>query len=284
MKPKISIIITCFNLGPYLKDCVNSIYNQTLSGIEIILVNDGSTDRETIEIINRIILDKKIIYINQNNYGVCTAKNNGAKKATADFMLFLDADDMIAPTYLEKAYNAFSENSQLHLVYCDVKEIGEGFKTRILPEFTLNNLLLYNAAHPSFVLRKEIWDNSKKFREEFKKGWEDWDFWLRIANKDYTAYKIPEPLYYYRIRKNSRDHLANQKYNSELEELIFKENLDIYLYNFPNIISILRNYQLLSEQNLSYEKHKSQIVNSLTYRIGNMILFPFKLIHKLFKK
>ena len=92
---KVSVIIPVYNVEPYLKECLNSIVNQTLKDIEIICVNDGSTD-DSLNIIKRYQnIDSRIKLINQKNSGLSMSRNNGVKVATGDYILFVDSDDWI---------------------------------------------------------------------------------------------------------------------------------------------------------------------------------------------
>lgn len=106
MVPKISVIIAMYNAGDYLEECLNSVVNQTLKEIEIICVNDGSTDN-TLQILEKYDeKDERITILNQINQGAGAARNNGMKCAKGEYLSFLDADDFFEPDMLEIAYNA----------------------------------------------------------------------------------------------------------------------------------------------------------------------------------
>jgi glycosyltransferase involved in cell wall biosynthesis len=100
--PKISVIIPCFNQGPYLDEAVDSVLAQTFQDFEILVVDDGSTDAETIKILRDFARPKTRI-IRTENQGLSAARNNGIREAMGEYILPLDADDKIGPGYLEDA-------------------------------------------------------------------------------------------------------------------------------------------------------------------------------------
>ena len=109
MEPKVSIIIPVYNVEPFLARCLDSVVGQTLRGIEIICVDDGSPDR-SIDILNRYAAqDDRIRVISQENRGLGGARNRGFDAATGEFILFVDSDDWIDPAYCERLYEAARE-------------------------------------------------------------------------------------------------------------------------------------------------------------------------------
>ncbi len=107
---KVSVIVPIYNNEKYLKECLDSICNQTLTDIEIICVNDGSEDNSLKIIEEYKQKDNRIILINQDNLGVSAARNNGIKIATGEYIGFVDSDDYIDNDFYEKLYNAAKHN------------------------------------------------------------------------------------------------------------------------------------------------------------------------------
>ena len=110
-KPKVSIIVPIYNTGKYLEACLDSITAQTYKNLEIILVDDGSTDNSGKIADKYAKKDSRITVIHQKNQGQSTARNNGIKKATGDYISFIDADDKIKPTFIENLLTPFSDAS-----------------------------------------------------------------------------------------------------------------------------------------------------------------------------
>ena len=114
---KVSVVIPCYNQGAFIDDAVNSVLAQTFSDFEIIIVNDGSTDATTNALLERYSRPKTTV-IHTENQGVCAARNTAIKAAAGKYILPLDADDKIEPTYLEKAVNVFDNHPETGVVWC----------------------------------------------------------------------------------------------------------------------------------------------------------------------
>ena len=107
---KVSVIIPIYNTEKYLKECLNSVINQSLVDIEIICINDGSTDN-SIEILNEFKKqDGRISVISQDNQGQAVARNKGLSLANGEYIYFMDSDDILDLTALEKVYSLSKEN------------------------------------------------------------------------------------------------------------------------------------------------------------------------------
>lgn len=113
-KIKISVIVPVFNAEKYLKMCLNSLVSQTLKNIEIICIDDGSTDNSLAILDKFKSKDDRIKIIKQKNYGVSMARNNGISEAQGEYIGFVDADDWVDKDFFEKLYNA-AQNTMLIL-------------------------------------------------------------------------------------------------------------------------------------------------------------------------
>ena len=114
MNDKISIIVPVYNVEKYLDECIQSIINQTHKNIEIILINDGSTDNSLSILRKYEGIDKRIIVINQENKGLSASRNIGIKKSTGKYISLIDADDIIHPRMIELLYKEIKNNN------CDI--------------------------------------------------------------------------------------------------------------------------------------------------------------------
>ena len=118
---KISVIIPVYNTAPYLKRCLDSVLGSTYRNLEVICVNDGSTD-ESLSILEHYQeLDDRIVVINQNNRGLSAARNTGMAKATGEFLSFVDSDDWVHPQMFELLRNAMDED--VTMAACANKEV-----------------------------------------------------------------------------------------------------------------------------------------------------------------
>lgn len=122
--PKVSVLMPAYNTAPYLKEAVNSILNQTLKEMELIIVDDGSTDN-TLEIIQDFALrDSRIKYYHQENKGLSMTRNYALSKATGEYVYFMDSDDILVNTALESCYNRASTEG-LEIVTFDADSFTE---------------------------------------------------------------------------------------------------------------------------------------------------------------
>ena len=113
----ITVVVPVYNVEKYLERCINSIIHQTIKNIEIILVNDGSTDgsRKICEYYREN--DERVILINQENQGLSAARNTGIDKATGKYICFVDSDDWVHEKYLETMYNDIKEqDAQISII------------------------------------------------------------------------------------------------------------------------------------------------------------------------
>jgi glycosyltransferase involved in cell wall biosynthesis len=124
MNPKVSIIVPVYNCEKYISECLNSILNQTYSNIEIVIVNDGSTDRSE-EIINEIKdKDARLTYYYQENGGPSDARNHGIDRSTGEYIAFIDSDDTVDRCYIEYLINKMLTSPGVDLVCCGYKDIS----------------------------------------------------------------------------------------------------------------------------------------------------------------
>ena len=203
---KVSVVIPCYNQSKYLPDAVLSVINSTYKNIEIIVVNDGSTDI-TEENLKKLLPDN-VILLNQKNSGVCAARNNGINASTGEYILPLDADDKIAAEYIEKAVTILNENSAIGIVYCKAQFFGAKNDKWDLRPATVTNMLIQNRIYPSGMFRKSAFIQVQGYNDLMNIGCGDWDFWLSIIETGAKIYQIPEILFYYRKSENQATQTA----------------------------------------------------------------------------
>ena len=114
--PKVSVIVPVYNTEAYVEEAVRSIMNQTLRDIEIIVINDGSTDNSLSVVENLALQDARISVYSQVNQGPSITRNQGMQRATGDYLYFMDSDDVLAAGALEKCYQA-CESENLDFVF-----------------------------------------------------------------------------------------------------------------------------------------------------------------------
>lgn len=203
---KVSVVIPCYNMGAYVNDAVESVYGQSFKDYELIIVDDGSTDLVThleLKRIQKQYPEIKIFY--KKNSGLAGARNYGVERAKGVYITCLDADDMLADKYLEKTVSVFEEdqNGKIGFVTTWLQEFGERKNLWETSGFDIPKLLVNNVVHAGSLFRKEVWEKIGGYQKMDIGGYEDWNFWLSIVEKNYEWTVIKKPLFYYRIRENS---------------------------------------------------------------------------------
>ena len=256
MSPIVSVVMPVYNDGIYLNEAINSLREQTFQNWELIIVNDGSDDQETLKILNNIH-DKKIEVINTVNKGPAIARNLGIKKSNGKYILPLDADDLIKSTYMEKAVSIMEMNANIGIVYCEAELFGERNGKWDLPEYSLPEMLHNNIIFVTAFFRKMDWNIVGGYDERFKYGIEDYDFWLSILELNRTVYKIPEILFKYRIKKESRSTRFEKDKDIVLEtyKQIVGKHKSLYANNLEEVIDIFRRREIDILNNMSRIKN-----------------------------
>lgn len=225
---KVSIIIPVFNTKHYyINDAINSALKQTYKNIEIIIVNDGSTDKETIEYLETI--NNPVIKVfHQENKGLAEARNKGIKNCSGEYILPLDSDDIIDSTYIEKACNIMNSISDIGIVYCKANLFGTKSGEWKLDDYNFPNILSGNCIFCTALFRKSDWEKVGGYKKEMIYGWEDFEFWLSLIENGAKVYKIPEILFHYRQHNES---MLSGVISSRLKyswEQIYKFHKDLY--------------------------------------------------------
>ncbi len=204
MLPKISIIIPCYNHGQYIREAILSVQECCDKYLyEIIILNDGSKDKLTIEILQQLT-EEGYQVINQTNQGLGAARNNAIEKAVGKYILPLDSDNKIRPGYIYESIKILDAQEEISVVYSDVEYFGEKTLIHKAGEFNLQRLMIGNYIDACAVYRKSVWKSVGGYDEKMPvMGMEDWDFWLSIALKGYTFQYISKPLFLYRVSNKS---------------------------------------------------------------------------------
>ncbi|MEB3281104.1 MAG: glycosyltransferase [Lyngbya sp.] len=183
--PKVSVIIPAYNCAEYLEQAVKSVLEQTYNNYEVIVINDGSTDK-TYEILIPYL--DVIRYVYQNNHGLSKVRQKGCQLARGELLTFLDGDDFFLPDKLAEQVAAFEENTEVDLVqsgWIIVSQKGEGLTDikpwENSPELNLEAWLLHKCIRPSAVMfRRDAWEKVGGFDGQYSMT-DDLDFVLRLA-------------------------------------------------------------------------------------------------------
>jgi len=246
--PLISVIITNYNYGKYITQAIKSILNQTYPNIELIIINDGSTDNSD-EVIQKILREnsgQNIKYISRKNKGIVYTRNEGVEVAKGEFICYLDADDYFNRDYISKSYHTLKEY-KADVVYPNWHFVGEwlGRPDTNFPEFS-PKLLQLQKLHvtPASLIRKSA---IKGHKFEVETVAEDWDFFVGLS-LDGVIFKLAKNSYInYRIRKGTRGSKNDPKEDTKKFVEILEKYKKLYgdkvinpsklvSYRHPNIV------------------------------------------------
>lgn len=217
VEPKISVITACFNHGKYIHEMIDSVLNQTFQDFEIIIVNDGSTD-DTQVILQKIRHDK-IQIIHTEHRGPSHARNTAIANARAQIIFNLDADDKIASDLFEKAYNVFSNRSNIGIVYTNCEYFGSKSGKMDIEDYSFEGMLFGNKIVSAAFFTKYDWKVTGGYSEGFVYGLEDWDLWLKIIKQGREIIKISDSYFYYRSYENPYSSRSGIRKASKLKML-----------------------------------------------------------------
>ncbi|MFJ2195209.1 glycosyltransferase family 2 protein [Streptomyces violaceusniger] len=195
----VSVIIPCHDYGHYLPQAVHSVLAQTHPDWELVVVDDGSTD-DTAAVARSLIADhpdRRIRLLRQANAGVSAARNAGIAATTGRYVLPLDADDVIAPTMLERTVAVLDQRPDIAIVSTDVSvftDDGLPAQALQLPAYDKDLLLRRLIMFYCSLYRREVWQTVGGYAEDMRAG-EDWDFWIACAERGFTAHHLHDALF-----------------------------------------------------------------------------------------
>lgn len=270
--PQVSIIIPYYNSGNFIKRALKFARAQEEVDFEIIVVDDGSNVRNREILLN--CLDQIDVLLTQENKGQGAARNTGIIKAKGQFILNWDADDYFEADFCKKAIQVLKNDNNVKLVTCiGNRTDGEKYSERIIPTGgTINDFLFDNQSFGSALFRKLDWkviggyDESQELR-----GFEDWEFYIRLLKKGGNAYVIEESLFtYFRHPESTTSKIKDARYNKRLS--IYKKHQELYKSNFTCLLD--DTFKRLENE----RKNKLKITTGIDFRVGRFILKPMRFI------
>lgn len=241
MKELISVIMPVHNGEDYLTTAIDSVLNQSYSELELIVVNDGSTD-QTSDIL-KSYTDPRLKILDVEKSGLVEALNHGLNLAKGSYIARMDADDICEPDRLEKQASWLKNNADIGIVCSDInkinsrgeiigKETYSGLNSEILREALLYKRRIKPVIHPSIMMRREVYEKVGGYRNYHNA--EDHDLWLRCL--DYFGFsRLPIPLLKYRVNQQGVSHLntSQQLLSAALSAVNYKVScmtgVDIYV-------------------------------------------------------
>lgn len=228
--PLVTVVVPCFNMGPCLLETIASIQGQTYEAIEIIVVDDGSTDDETQSGLTVVENMPDVRVVRQANAGVAGAINVGVRTGSGTYFMPL-GDDLIDPPYIAEAVEVMETDPNVGIVYCRADYFGSMSGPWHLPDFEMSGQLVRNQIHAVSLFRRADWEAVGGYDEELR-GLEDWDFNLRILGLGRSVRRLDGVYFHYRRGRPSTNdaisNLANRDQMIATHARIFRNNHELY--------------------------------------------------------
>lgn len=218
-----------------MREAVVSAISQSHADLEIILVDDGSTDEDSIKIFDEIN-HPFVRKVRTRNQGLSMARNTGISLANGDYILPLDCDDMISNTYVELAVKEFEKNKNLGIVYSHACFFGAVNKYWDLPEYDEINFLASNCIFCSALFKRSDWKEVGGYKSDMIYGMEDYDFWLSLIGLGREVIRLPDVHFFYRKHGNSMiSNLSQEKIHYSYNRIL-ERHQNLYRKNLINLL------------------------------------------------
>ncbi len=256
---------------------IEQVRNENL--LEVIVVDDGSSEVETTTILSQVE-EAGYCVVPQPNRGLAAARNAGIRRAKGEFILPLGSDNRLRDAYLNEGVSLLKNNIRLGVVYADGEYFGERTGPWRAQEFNLLSMIRGNFIDACALFRKKLWEEVGGYDEQMPwTGWEEWDFWLRVAYRQGTFVHLPKVGFDHRVASESVRPLADE------------HRLDLFNYIFgkPEMVCyrLIREMdeqaQVLRTRIKSMEDLVRDIKGLRSYRLGRGLLAPARLLQKLWR-
>jgi len=302
MPPLISVVITNYNYAEYVGQAIESVLNQTHDNLEIIVINDGSSDDSDQVIQGYVASHPQIIYVNQDNIGANLTRNIGLGMAHGEYVFLLDADNVLNPSHLEQVCSV-AESAAADVVYTDLQYFGESDALLTMPEFDIDILKAENVIDTAALIRKECVGDNRFDPELNRKFLQDWDFFLGLALKGAKIVKASGVSVQYRIhgRQNGNTGATIERLDEYVAvyQYIIGKYTKLYPSQFPGHVqwsndAVMRMVQLRKDKLYkddqiealrwevgNYQKEITAILDSHSYKIGRFLGTPVRAYRRL---
>lgn len=223
---RISVVIPCFNHGEFLPEAVASVTGMGRQDIELIVVDDGSTDERTRKEMGTLCA-QGIKVIRQENRGLSAARNAAIVESQGEYIFPLDADDRMRSGWVDRAIEILDSNPKVGIAYGDMEFFGTK-RGRWRPgPFKPELLLGQNSIPASALYRRLVWEQNGGYDETMRQGYEDWDLWLGALERDWVFAYLPEVLFDYRKAHESMLTRASRSL-SQTEDYVARKHGPLY--------------------------------------------------------
>lgn len=220
----VSVVIPCYNSGKTIAQTLSSVKAQTWQNIEVVVVDDGSDDPLTVELLAGL---RGITLLQQPNRGLPAARNAGFNAAKGIYVLPLDADDWLDSVAITRMVEAIRMPPYPSYVYCDCALEGE--RSGVLSaEFNYFEQLSLNLVPYSILIPKKLWIEAGGYDETMREGYEDWEFNIKLGTLGLYGQRVPIPLFHYRISSNGMLVSKSNRFHGKLWSEIKRRHAKSY--------------------------------------------------------
>jgi glycogen synthase len=238
----LSVIVPYYNLGEYVQETLNSILATAYTPREVVIVNDGSTDLQSIAVLADIERHHAAVVrvVHTRNQGLASARNIGAEAAHGEFLAFVDADDLVEPDFFSRAVDVLQQYANVDVVYSWLRYFGEN--SDLWPTWNMEApyLLGHNMAAILAVLRRSTFLSTARHKPHFEYNFEDFETWVTLLEAGGVGVSLPYPLARYRVRPGSLFRSANREQFLFLHDEVSRyhpesyRNWGVELFNLQN--------------------------------------------------
>jgi len=260
---KVSVVMPCFNHGEFVQEAVESVTRAARDDLELIVVDDGSTDERTGREMDGLSA-RGIKVIRQENKGLAGARNAGIAASHGEYIFPLDADDRMRANWINQGVQILDSDPRVGVVYGDTEFFGTKTGRWRPGPFDLERLLQQNSIPASALFRRSIWEQNGGYDGTMPvQGFEDWDFWVGAAERGWEFAYVPDVLFEYRKAQESMLTRA-YAFEDETMEFVAKKHGQLYREVW---LSAMKERESLATERQSVKRTLRNLRRLLTARV-----------------
>ncbi len=260
-----TVVVPCFNYGRFVRAAVDSALRQVDADVNVVVVNDGSTDGVTARLCDRCA-GPRVRVIHQDNSGPPAARNRGAADATSEFLVFLDADDWIEPEFVSKLGRAMrGAGEDVSHAYCQQRMVERtGSSVWAVPDWDPLTMMVANLHAVTTLVRRDRFQAVGGFSESMREGYEDWDLWLKFVERGWRGVRVAEPLFVYRRHSPNTHNRQAIAIHEALYRRIVQSHAALYSKHSEELIGNMN--LLLRRHNMNWLDESGEPINLMALK------------------
>lgn len=246
MNKLVSIIIPCYNSERTVLETIESALIQTYTNLEIIVVDDGSTD-DSLYLVQKKAIDYQNLFIYaKDNEGLPATRNFGFTKSKGDYVVFLDSDDLLSETFVSECMKVIEQDPSLSMVCTQADFFERETGLCVHPEYSFKLLLMKNCFTATALINSKYFKEVGMYDHKLKFA-EDWELWIRLLKKYPNTHRIEKTLFHYR-KRHSKDSMTDtnirdsKKKENEATLYIYNKHYDLYSQYGLDMTSLLHSH------------------------------------------